>query len=101
MCVCVCVCVCVIVTVIHHLWDMFIFEVSVHIFDGVISDLTYLLMLACLKFSGFLFFLARLLRIVIRLVLHYFPFTVSAPYCFLLHDGVSVVDIYQESPWFI
>ena len=90
-----------IVTAIHHLWDMFIFEASMLIFDGVISDLICLLMLACLKFPGFLFFLVHLLRIVICLVLHYFPFTVSAPYFFLLPDGTSVVDICQESLWFI
>ena len=35
------------------------------------------------------------------LVLHYFLFTVSALYCFLLHDGTSVADICQESLWFI
>ena len=88
------------VIAIHHMGDMFIFEASVNIFDGVISDLICLLMLACLKFSGFLF-LAQLLRIVIRLVFHYFLFTVSASYCFLLHDGIFVADICQESLWFI
>ena len=82
---------CVVVSATHHLWFIFT-EALMLTSDDALSDLFYLLMLACSRISGFRSCLVALLQIFIRSVLSYLIY--SFPY-FTAYLGLGVRAIWQ------